>query len=371
MVQAVGKMLELYKERKLDLFKDSVSLAGITRKYVFKNLPAGVYFTRFGEEHKHIYNDLRQFGMTGGASVVFCRYHEVDKTYIKGKNLCKSIVGYDCNSMYLHCTGMKMPTSYYTLREKDSNYEIQTPYSKESLQWLDYVAKEMNVKIRHAENNPNGEKRIGNYRVDGFCEESKSVFEYYGCYHHGHCGKHYDEEKWNKTMEREEELRKLGFQIFTTTSCKWQQNPASKVPYKGLPVICSYLDIIEGIKKDDIFGFVKLDIHVPDDLKPKFDEFPVIFKNVEIPLEVVGNYMQEVCALNNRTTGVKRSLISSFFGKEIVISTELLKKYLQMGLVVTDIQWLLEYTPRTCFDWFRDEVIYHRRKADLDEIVRF
>ena len=160
MVQAVGKMLELYKKRKLDLFKDSVSLAGITRKYVFKNLPAGVYFTRFGEEHKHIYNDLRQFGMTGGASVVFCRYHEVDKTYIKGKNLCKSIVGYDCNSMYLHCTGMKMPTSYYTLREKDSNYEIQTPYSKESLQWLEYVAKEMNVKIRHAENNPNGKKRI-------------------------------------------------------------------------------------------------------------------------------------------------------------------------------------------------------------------
>ena len=113
-------MLKFYNARKLDLFKNSVSLAGITRKYVFQNLPSDVYFTRFGEEHQHIYKDFRENGMTGGPSLVFCRYQEVDKTLIKGKHICKSIVGYDCNSMYLHCTGMRMPTSYYTLREKET-----------------------------------------------------------------------------------------------------------------------------------------------------------------------------------------------------------------------------------------------------------
>ena len=61
-----------------------------------------------------------------------------------------------------------MPTSYYTLREKETDYKIQTPYSKEALQWLDYVARENDIKIRHAENNLHGEKRIDDFKVDDF-----------------------------------------------------------------------------------------------------------------------------------------------------------------------------------------------------------
>ena len=168
-------------------------------------------------------------------------------------------------------------------------------------------------------------------------------------------------------MEREEKIRQLGFTVVSITSCEWQRNPASKIPYESHPVICSYHDIVEAVQKDEIFGFVKVDIHVPDRLKEKFSEFPPIFKNVEIPIDAVGEYMQEFCKLNNRTTGVKRSLISSMFGKGIVISTELLKKYLDMELIVTDIEWTLEYIPKTCFDWFEKEVIHNRRKADLDK----
>ena len=168
-------------------------------------------------------------------------------------------------------------------------------------------------------------------------------------------------------MEREEKLRQLGFTVVSITSCEWRKNPASNIPYESCPVICTYRDIVEAVQKDDIFGFVKLDIHVPDNLKDKFSEFPPIFKNVEIPFDAIGEYMQEFCKLNNRTTGVKRSLISSMFGQGIVISTELLKKYLEMGLIVTDIEWTLQYTPRTCFAWFEKEVAHNRRKADLDE----
>ena len=67
-----------------------------------------------------------------------------------------------------------------------------------------------------------------------------------------------------------------------------------------------------------------------------------------------------------RTKGVERSLISSMFGKGIVILTTLFKKYIEMGLVCTGIEWILEYNPKPVFNWFVDKVANDRRRADLD-----
>ena len=36
-----------------------------------------------------------------------------------------------------------------------------------------------------------------------------------------------------------------------------------------------------------------------------------------------------------------------------------------MGLVVTDIEWVMEYNPKQCFKWFEDEVVHDRRMADM------
>ena len=96
-----------------------------------------------------------------------------------------------------------MPTGFYTLREKKQNYKKQTRYSKQSIQWLEYLMREKGWSIRHAQNSPHGEKRIGNYSVDGFSESLNTVFEFYGCYHHGHCGDNHDAEKWGKNQWKE------------------------------------------------------------------------------------------------------------------------------------------------------------------------
>merc|ERR1712240_156212 len=77
--------------------------------------------------------------------------------------------------------------------------------------------------------------------------------------------------------------------------------------------------------------------------------------------------MQEYCRSIMRTNGVARSLITSMWGKGIVILTPLFIKYIEMGLVCTDIEWVLEYTPKKVFKWFVDYVADTRRKADLDK----
>ena len=60
-------------------------------------------------------------------------------------------------------------------------------FSKMSIIWLDYIAHREDVTIRHALNG--GEKVLDiddkTYKVDGFCEETNTAYEYDSCFYHG------------------------------------------------------------------------------------------------------------------------------------------------------------------------------------------
>ena len=58
-------------------------------------------------------------------------------------------------------------------------------FSKMSIMWLNYVSNG-NI-IKHALNGGEKELTIGDkaYKVDGFCEETNPVYEFYGCFWHG------------------------------------------------------------------------------------------------------------------------------------------------------------------------------------------
>ena len=123
--------------------------------------------------------------------------------------------------------------------------------------------------------------------------------------------------------------------------------------------------ILDDIRSESIFGFVKVDIRVPEHLIPIFSEFPPIFKNTEITMNDIGEHMQEYCRSITRTYGVKRSLISSMQGTGIILITPLLKWYLDNGLVVDRVYYVISYNGKPCFDWFVKEVTHDRRAADL------
>ena len=59
-------------------------------------------------------------------------------------------------------------------------------FSKMSIIWLNYMSNGVN--IQHALSGGEKKLTIGNktYKVDGFCEETNTVYEFYGCYWHGH-----------------------------------------------------------------------------------------------------------------------------------------------------------------------------------------
>ena len=62
-------------------------------------------------------------------------------------------------------------------------HQLKRKQSREALQWLSYTAEKEDIHIQHGKNG--GEKRVGNYYLDGYCEETHTAYEYQGCYWHG------------------------------------------------------------------------------------------------------------------------------------------------------------------------------------------
>ena len=62
-------------------------------------------------------------------------------------------------------------------------HQLKRKQSHEAFQWLSYTAEKEDIHIQHGRNG--GEKRVGNYYLDGYCEETHTAYEYQGCYWHG------------------------------------------------------------------------------------------------------------------------------------------------------------------------------------------
>jgi hypothetical protein len=74
-----------------------------------------------------------------------------------------------------------------------------------------------------------------------------------------------------------------------------------------------------------------------------------IFKNVDIPCEAIGEHMQNFVIANRLSQKPRRSLIGSMFGNNIMLTTPLLRWYIEHGLQVTDVYEVVEYIPKKVF----------------------
>lgn len=66
----------------------------------------------------------------------------------------------------------------------ERGYRNVDPQSRIAMQWLIKQEKELKIKISHAGNGR--EIKIAGLKVDGFCSQTNQIFEFNGCYYHGH-----------------------------------------------------------------------------------------------------------------------------------------------------------------------------------------
>ena len=120
-LEAIDKQFAFYKQQNIDMFKDGVSVPGLTLLYIFNELPSNTFFTVFNQTNSDLHLLVKD-NIVGGPAIIFHRYHEKDITKIRGDETCRSIVGYDANTLYLWALMQDMPTGWYTRRrEKGSS----------------------------------------------------------------------------------------------------------------------------------------------------------------------------------------------------------------------------------------------------------
>ena len=204
-VTAVENLQRYYFKRNIDIFKVSISVPGLARHMLFESgRKAGAYFSLLDEKNKDLYYTIKR-NIIGGPSIIFNRHHEEGKTFIRNyiSKPCQKIVGFDANALFLYCIGQTMPTGPFVRRclENDFKPEETGKYLL-AYDWLDWTSQCLGRTIQHKLNRGK-EKKIGPYPVDGYDPQTQTVYQFYGCYWHGHrCWltlSQNGKEKWEKT----------------------------------------------------------------------------------------------------------------------------------------------------------------------------
>ena len=259
-LEALQKMKEFYTNLGIDIFKDAVSLPGVSEKYILRK----TLQPRRGYKPPELYAPnaeayaMLKAAVVGGPSLVFTRKHVAGETRIRSHQyedarLCRRILGYDANSLYPSTMMKEMP-----------------------------------------------------------------------------CG------------------------------------PGHITTYNNPEACALVLPQLVGTK--EWFGFAEVDIEVPRELWPDFEEFPPLFINRSIPDNLVPQHMRDYL----RKSGRKRfpeqqKLLGVLSAKKILLYAPLLGWYLNNGLKLTAVYRTIDYEPCEIFSWFVTEVANNRRKGDQDK----
>ena len=422
-LMALEKQSEIYKQKNIDMLKEGISLPGLAVVWLFRVIerPLSIRANFSREDNSSLYNSIRRAVLAsrhvrlidaededlyklyknntvGGPSLVFHRYHQRGVTRIResefGQNakLCQEVLGVDANALYLYCLEQNMPVGFARRRFAEDQFRIKRrkTYSRVAQGWLAWM--EFNEGRRLETESGKGERRLGrhNLPVDGFCQETNTVYQFHGCFWHGHgccpsASKEYKgrsaEDRLRETKLKETYIRALGYRLEYIWECEWQRavnaNPSVKVFLKafndtvyGVDRPLTQDEVLDKVLNGQLFGFVECDLHVPDNLLAKFAEMPPIFKNVELSREHLSEHMREFAEDNDHLARPQRCLIGSMKGEKILLLSELLRWYMEHGLVVTKVYQVIEYETRPIFKDFSKSVSDTRRLGDVDSSLK-
>ena len=259
-LEALQKMKAFYTGLGVDIFKDAVSLPGVSQQYILRKTlqpRRGYKPPELYAPNKEAY-DMLKAAVVGGPSLVFTRKHVAGETRIRshqygeGARLARRILGYDANSLY--------PSTM--MKEMPCGPGVVTTYT-----------------------HPGAFARL---------------------------------------------LPQLLY------SREW-------------------------------FGFAEVDIEVPRELWPEFEEFPPIFINRSVPDSAVPQYMHDYLKNSGRKRFSEQpKLLGVMSAKKVLLYTPLLQWYPTNGKL-TAVHRTIDYEPREIFTWFVKEVADNRRKGDADK----
>lgn len=390
---------------KVDIFEDVIGVPGIAGKELYRYSAEYPGFRGFwlpDEQHKYLHEKI-DAGIVGGPSIAFTRELIGDKTILRGHQggdrVCKSIVGFDANSLYLWCIGQPMPTGVPVIWKPGQKpvYACRNKVLLKMYTYIDYIAacteeiKRKPCYIQH-KLNTGREHRVGPYLIDGYFVNSnglRTAIEFNGCYYHCHdcrLAKNATRDPTTVDQKREDDkkkhafLKQLGYNVIVKHECEYDllyesstkfkafvdaRQQARKFHYKHKNTRSISSDKLEeGIRTGELFGFAEVDVSVPPEKFKKFEEMAPIFNTADINLCDIGPTMQDYVKQQGLEGSFpRRQLVGGLKAEKILLATPLLQFYLEQGLVIDCIHEVLEFIPQECFQKFTNTVVACRRDA--------
>ena len=126
-LEALQKMRNFYTEKGIDILKDAVSVPGVSLHYLLRG--AVERNAELYSPSKEAYDMLKE-AVVGGPSIVFTKYHEAGVTGIRSHQkaeprLCKNILCYDANALYLSTMLREMPCGKERVVHYEDEYQTE------------------------------------------------------------------------------------------------------------------------------------------------------------------------------------------------------------------------------------------------------
>ena len=379
-----AKMIAFYHDKDIDIEKLGCTLPNTANICLHKTTDAKFY--PFTEGYKDLLEKFREDVVDGPSMISTCKA-VVDETFDrKSRNLCKSIVGIDASQLYPYSMCQPMPTGLYQRCDLDSEtirfiLRQNKTCSSENMVMSYFQRTRLDCKSESFYTRGR-QKKIDCFSVDGFCSHCNIVFEAMGCFYHFYPCQGLRPSLTEEDIQRGSKKRKLdaltrhyiqkkGFKVIEMWECEWWRlykttNTVKHYIREHIPNRRSFAaeQLLEEIKKGNLFGYVRCDIEVPENLRSKFDNFPPNFKNTLVSKSDIGDLMKNYVEEKRLLSQPQKMLISSLTLQNGTPITPLLLFYLQLGLVCTKIHRFVEYTPKKCFNRFVQEAVDARRKGD-------
>ena len=130
-----------------------------------------------------------------------------------------------------HGDFIKTPYHHINRRQGCQKCSMYKKYSKSAISYLDFMSKMYYITIQHADNDIEYKIPTTRYNADGYCEETNTIYEFHGTIYHGdprccdplennYFGKNYGE-LYQKTLEREQYIRDLGYNLVVMWEHDW------------------------------------------------------------------------------------------------------------------------------------------------------
>ena len=401
---------------------DFVSLPGMAEKAMWRHYDTTVNSPyTFHDNFSHV-PKLIKSQIVGGLACCFHRHaqtaisSEPDPLTTKtpsGKDI-KILKSFDVNSkltsfficylfyldLYGFCMMQSLPGgvgSIYTKQEERGfKWESMMPkstFSWQSIEWLNFqnnqapfmVDNERKYVIRHHLNG--GEVTLEcdgqSYSVDGYCEveDVKYIFEFDGCSWH-HCPTCNNDKKLkDKDNARDDALSKLGV-LVKTTSCQWERLK-KVVTYRNFTSVffnaqklITEEQLLRKIDSGELFGLVECSVKSPDSVIKRFSEIghPPVYRHVQVTADMIGETMlEQMLSQNRNVTSIGSQLSLTFHAEHILLTTEFVKFYREIGIEIFNITKVIEFERAEPLKKFINKVTEQRIQATFtgDESARY